>query len=146
MDNQAQKRVDVARIMAEIKQEIRDKGLHDELPAFDQIPVVSYRQSYSLDLTGLREKIQATRANCVIQALYPVEGNALKRLFKKVSQRATRCSIGPMALRLTESNMTMIDCMEHAASVINDQQNQLREMDEKIKALTDALNQGVVRK
>ena len=40
MDTAEKKKVDVGRIMAEIKREIAEKGLFDELPAFEQLEML----------------------------------------------------------------------------------------------------------
>ena len=135
--------VNVKLIMEDIKREIREKGLANDLPAFNQVAVLRYEPTSPMDLTGLRQNADAARANCTISAEFPVTGSKLLRLFKRASQKATRCSTMPMVLQISEANLSIMQCMDSAIAVINQQQNQIMEMDKKIEQLEKALNQGV---
>lgn len=134
--------VDVVKIMAEIRREIERKGFYDELPTLDQVPILEYRRADSPDADPLRERIAYAMAFCMIPADYPVEGNGLKRAFKKASQKATRCSILPMSNRISQSNQALLQCLEQAASVIEQQQRQIADMEGRIEKLYEAMNRG----
>lgn len=140
MNSTDENRVDVGRIMEDIKREIDTKGLFDELPAFGQVSMVHFQIPEGSDSTGLRHKVQSAMANCAVSAVYPVEGGLLKRLFKKASQKATRCSIGPLSLRVTETNTSIFQCLDYAATIIEQQQQQIAELNEKLESIGNAVN------
>ncbi len=142
MSNPMEVSVDVSKIMADIKREIKEKGLYDELPAFEQVTILNNQEINALDATGLRNRIQGAKANTAVPADYPVEGNALKRLFKKASQKFTRCTIGPMSIRLTDNHAAILDCLEYACNVIEQQQAQIAEQNQKIAKIYAALDRG----
>ena len=140
------KRVDVAAVMAQIKREIKEKGLYDELPAFDQVSGHGAGASSNRDTTGLRRMIEITAANSEVQSVYPVEGNALKRLLKKVFQKATRSAVQPMAMKVTQTNAGILQCLEYAANVIEQQQAQIAEMSDRLEELEEALERGAEKR
>ena len=140
MSTHEETRVDVSRIMADIQREIDEKGLFDELPAFDQVVMVDLHISENADTDALRQCIQRANGFSHIPADYPVVGGFLKRAFKKASQKATRCSIGPMSIQISEAHASMIQCFEMTLSIIEQQQKQIDEMKEKLQLYGKRLN------
>lgn len=138
--------VDVVKIITEIRRELERKGFYDDLPTLDQVPVLEYRRAENLDGGSLRERIANTMALCMIPAYYPVEGNGLKKAFKKASQKATRCSIFPMSNRITQSNQALLQCLEQAVDMIEQQQRQIADMEGRIEKLYEAMNRGELTK
>ena len=134
--------VDIVKIMAEIRREIVRKGFYDDLPTLDQVPVLECRKAESTDSGPLRERIANAMALCMIPSEYPIEGNAVKRAFKKASQKATRCSIFPMSNRISQANQALLQCLEQAASAIEQQQKQIADMEGRIEKLYEAMNRG----
>lgn len=145
MNTTEKKRVNVAEVMAQIKREIKEKGLYDELPAFEQVSGHGVEAS-NRDTTGLRRMIRDMAANSEVQSVYPVEGNALKRLIKKVFQKATRSAVQPMAMKVTQTNAGIFQCLEYAANVIEQQQAQIADMDDRLTELEEALERGTEKR
>ena len=132
--------VDVRQIMEDIQHEIETKGLFDDLPAFGQVSIVNLSIPAGSDTTGLRNRVQAAMDNCVVPADYSVTGNPMKKLFKKASQKATRCSVFPLSERITETNMSIVQCLGYAADVIEQQQKQIYDLNAKLADLSRLLN------
>lgn len=140
MNTTEEAHVDVRQIMEDIQREIETKGLFDDLPAFGQVSMFDFSIPAESDTTGLRNRVQATMNSCVVQGDYPVTGNAMKRLFKKVSQKATRCSVFPLSQRVTETNMSILQCLGYAADIIEQQQKQISDLNDKLADISKLLN------
>ena len=140
MDTAEKKKVDVGRIMAEIKREIAEKGLFDELPAFEQLEMLDYQVGGKMDISALRQKVNSTLNSVMIPADYPVSGNSLKRAFKKASQKATRCTIGPLSIRISEANTAIMECFSVFAGIIEQQQQEIDVLNERLAQVGRMLN------
>lgn len=140
MNTTEEVRVDVRKIMEDIQHEIETKGLFDDLPAFGQVSMFDFTVSTGSDTTGLRSRIQAAMDSCVVQADYPVTGSFAKKLFKKASQKATRCSVFPLSQRVTETNMSILQCLSFTANIIEQQQKQISDLNAKLADISKLLN------
>lgn len=132
--------VDITKIIAEIRAEIREKGLNDDLPGFKEVGIVDYSVITQVDINALRQRVQTLMDNCQVSAVYSTEGNAIKRFYKKLIYKATRCVTGPMALRMSDTNHSITQCMNSMVNIIDQQQKQINELSTQMKQICEALN------
>ena len=62
--------VDITKIIAEIKAEIRKKGLNNDLPGFKEVGIVDYSAITQVDIDALRQQVQTLTNDCQVSAVY----------------------------------------------------------------------------
>lgn len=125
------KEIDIQKIMEEIKEEVRRNGPYDEIPAFDDIPIPSDKLGGDISRYKLIDSQDLT-----IPVVYPVESsNPLAKIFKQIMNKLTRCSVSPMAARISETNVKLKAGLCYAMDRIQNQQDLIDELTERIEEL-----------
>ena len=100
--------INIEEIMADIKREIKEKGLTNDMLSFDEIP---YRKSQAGG--SPQEALEYIKSNYYIQPYKELEGNPLKVLFKKVIRKMTKFYVEPVVMEQNDFNA-------NAANIISD--------------------------
>lgn len=83
--------INIEEIMAEIKREIKEKGLSGEMLSFEDVP---YRKTPQAG-GSVSEALEYLNSNYNVQPYKELKGNALKVFFKKVIRKLTKFYIEP---------------------------------------------------
>ena len=123
--------VDIEAIMEEIREEARRHGPYPDIPEFDTI---SKRDE--MTAAALREQLGRLKEDfAASETAGNAGGNPLKRLYRKLTVKATRCATDPLNRKMTETGREFKAILESAAEVIEKQQEQIDELTEKIRKL-----------
>ena len=119
-----EKNINIEEIMADIKREIKEKGLTDDMLSFDEVP---YRKSQAGSTP--QEALEYIRSNYYIQPYKELDGSPLKVMPKKIIRKMTKFYVEPVVMEQDDFNANV-------ATVLCD----LAERDEsKILSRLDAL-------
>ena len=141
MSEMQEVRVDVQEIMEQIRKEIKAKGLRDELPSFDQIPV-PLQMPGSVVTGTLAENIARMNEQCRIQADYPLSGTGVKLALKKVGHKMTRGTAIPMSERITFFNECTVRTVNELVRIIDEQQKQIEILQQRLDQMDARLEYG----
>ncbi len=126
----------LAEALKEAEWIIQTERYSDDLKiSYENIPIISLAIPEAKDCASLLTNIQNAKQTSFISAEFPVEGNALKQVFKKASQKATRCSILPLTMQINENNTSILTCLEQAVRIIDQQQQQINCLTEQLSKL-----------
>ena len=91
--------INIEEIMADIKREIKEKGLTNDMLSFEEVP---YRKSQAGG--SPQEALDYVRSNYYIQPYKELQGNPLKVLFKKVIRKMVKFYVEPVVMEQNDFN------------------------------------------
>lgn len=120
-------RLDIEKIMEEIKAEARRWEPCEDLPAFERMPKEDLRKGEKL-----RAQVKELTDDYVIPQSFDYPSrNPLKNLYKKMAKKAMRCVVAPMSERVTDTNLRLKTALEKAVEVIEEQEKRIAELEKK---------------
>ena len=120
-------KLDIEKIMAEIRAEALKRAPAEDLPEFAKI---SKENRCAGD--QLKEQVKLLTDDYVIPVNYQDPSrNPLKRLYKKIMVKAVNCATAPMSVRVTETNLALKTALEKAVEVIEAQEKRIAELEKK---------------
>ena len=131
--------VDVEKIMQEIRDEIKEKGLDKEILSFESIqPVHSGSGEDSFDYEFFIDNVNKANATCLIELDKPLQGNPVSVFIKRVVRKLTRFYIAPVVSTQAEFNAYVTRSINSIRFYIEEQMNQQEQLGELLKRI-DAL-------
>ena len=120
-------KLDIEKIMEEIRAEALKRAPAEDLPEFSKMPKEDRRAG-----DQLKEQVKLLTDNYVIPVNYQDPSrNPLKRLYKKIMVKAVNCATAPMSVRVTETNLALKTALEKAVEVIEAQEKRIAELEKK---------------
>ena len=102
--------INIEEIMADIKREIKEKGLTNDMLSFEEVP---YRKSQAGG--SPQEALDYVRSNYYIQPYKELQGNPLKVLFKKVIRKMVKFYVEPVVMEQNDFNANAATVMADLA-------------------------------
>lgn len=98
--------VDVEKIMQDIRNEIKEKGLDKEILNFEPVAIPKSGQQYDcFDYLFFLDNVDKINRTCLIQPNKPVGGNVIARFVKKAIRKLTRFYVAPIVCDQSEFNV-----------------------------------------
>ena len=120
-------KLDIEKIMEEIRAEARRWAPAEELPAFEKMP-----KTDSHKCEKLKAEVKQLTDNYQIPVSYEDPSrNPLKRIYKKIMVKAVNCATAPMSVKVTETNLGLKTALEKAVEVIEEQEKRIAELEKK---------------
>lgn len=120
-------KLDIEKIMEEIRAEARRWAPEEELPEFGKMPKTDTHKGEKL-----RAEVRQLTDNYQIPVNYADPShNPLKRIYKKIMVKAVNCATAPMSVRVTETNLGLKTALEKAVEVIEEQEKRIAELEKK---------------
>ena len=118
-------------VLAEVKAEGAKKAAeHGEVLPFSEIP---YERTEGATADTLWKWFATRTSDVEIPPVITYDtGNPVKKVYSKIVSKVTRCVTFPMTKNMTGA---LRDCLDATASVIEDQQKEIRELRERIARL-----------
>lgn len=91
--------INIEEIMADIKREIKEKGLTNDMLSFEEVP---YRKSQAGG--SPEEALEYVTSNYYIQPYKELNGNPLKVLFKKIVRKVAKFYVEPVVMEQNDFN------------------------------------------
>ncbi len=107
--------VNTEEIMAQIRQDIRDKGLTSDMLSFDDIPYSKPEQAESAgDISGeeYRARMLWLKAHYYIQPYKQLAGNAVSVVAKKIVRKMAKFYVEPVVFEQNDFNANMVSVAE----------------------------------
>lgn len=115
--------INIEAIMAQIRQEIKDKGLTSDMLSFEDVP---YEKAVNVSGATLGEAEEAMRwlnAHYYVQPYKNLSGNPVKVFFKKVIRKLVKFYVEPAVFEQNDVNANTVkalNCLVGAASASAD--------------------------
>ena len=122
--------IDVTKIMEQIRQDIKESGA-------DRIPL-SFQDSNSTAASTLDEAVRYLAYNYEVTAYQMLEGNKLKRFFKKCIRKAGSFFVLPIVAQQNKLNYhyyMVCEAVKNQKNEIADLQKTLTDLESKVDAL-----------
>ena len=122
--------IDVTKIMEQIRQDIKESGA-------DRIPL-SFQDSNSSSASTLDEAVRYLAYNYEVTAYQMLEGNKIKRLFKKCIRKAGSFFVLPIVAQQNKLNYhyyMVCEAVRNQKNEIADLQKTLTDLEAKVDAL-----------
>ena len=122
--------IDVTKIMEQIRQDIKESGA-------DRIPL-SFQDSNSTEASTLDEAVRYLAYNYEVTAYQMLEGNKLKRFFKKCIRKAGSFFVLPIVAQQNKLNYhyyMVCEAVKNQKNEIADLQKTLSDLESKVDAL-----------
>lgn len=122
--------IDVTKIMEQIRQDIKESGA-------DRIPL-SFQDSNSSSASTLDEAVRYLAYNYEVTAYQMLEGNKLKRFFKKCIRKAGSFFVLPIVAQQNKLNYhyyMVCEAVKNQKKEIADLQKTLTDLESKVDAL-----------
>lgn len=122
--------IDVTKIMEQIRQEIKESGA-------DRIPL-SFQDSNSSSASTLDEAVRYLAYNYEVTAYQMLEGNKLKRFFKKCIRKAGSFFVLPIVAQQNKLNYhyyMVCEAVKNQKNEIADLKKTLSDLESKVDAL-----------
>ena len=120
-------KLDIEKIMEEIRAEARRWAPEEDLPEFGKMPKTDTHKGEKL-----RAEVRQLTDDYQIPVNYADPSrNPLKRIYKKIMVKAVNCATAPMSVRVTETNLSLKTALEKAVEVIEEQEKRIAELEKK---------------
>lgn len=132
--------VDVEKIMAEIRQEIKEKGYNDSMLSFQDVDgseQLKELSSDSFDLGEMERVVQQMNMRSHVEWYYAVEGSAFANFFKKVIRRLCRFMLIPIVDHQNAYNSSAAQSMNQVLAYVKEQQKTIETLEARIKELEE---------
>ena len=111
--------INIDAIMEEIRADVEKNGPYDQLPDFNDQPIMEPRVT-----------------EWTVECAYPAEsGNPLKRAYTKVISKIVRAALFPVTERITRTNLEIKTCMDEMASMIEEQREEIETLTKRVEEL-----------
>lgn len=126
--------INIEEIMAEIKREIKEKGLTDDMLSFDDVP---YEKPVSVGGSEqLHEALEFLNANCCVQPYKELKGNPVNVFVKKVIRKLVKFYVEPVVQEQNDLNMNTVTVLNALSE---------KDMSEKVSALEASQKELMLR-
>lgn len=125
--------INVDAIMEEIRKELKEKGIRNDIPSFEEVasgfsPGQEFRQD-----TFFKE-VESLNQNFQIVAWRPLEGG-IKGFLKKIIRKLTKFYVEPIALDQTEFNAHSVRAFNQMVAYVREQDAQIEFLKQEIENL-----------
>ena len=132
--------IDVEKIMAEIRQEIKEKGYNDSMLSFQDVDgseQLKELSSDSFDLGEMERVVQQMNMRSHVEWYHAVEGSAFANFFKKVIRRLCRFMLIPIVDHQNAYNSSAAQSMNQVLAYVKEQQKTIESLEARIKELEE---------
>ena len=137
--------VDVEKIMQEIRDEIKQKGLDKELLSFEPVRSKNISETYDcFDYEGFLDNVDKINRTCLLQPNKPITGNPIAVLVKKTIRKLTRFYIAPIVCDQSEFNVSVTRATNAIRYYIDEcrkDKEQIEELLSRVEALEKQLKE-----
>lgn len=110
--------INIDAIMDEIRAEVEKNGPYEQLPDFNDQPIMEPRVK-----------------EWTVECAYPATGNPLKRAYTKLVSKLVRAALFPVTERITKTNLEIKTCMDEMASMIEEQRETIEALENRVAEL-----------
>lgn len=140
-----EERLDVKTIMDEIRREIKEKGLVDDLPSFDQVSMGKYNHNASLNGNIPASQVRMNQCWRIIPD-DPIPGSGTKAILKKTVRKLTRFLRVSMAEKITVYNQNTTETINQLTNAILYQERKINELTKYVDELRAAIGAEIIRR
>ncbi|MBQ7027383.1 MAG: hypothetical protein IJN14_03175 [Ruminococcus sp.] len=111
--------INIEAIMAQIRQEIKDKGLTSDMLSFEDVPYEKAADVSGATLGEAEEAMRWLNAHYYVQPYKNLAGNPIKVFFKKVIRKLVKFYVEPAVFEQNDVNANTVkalNCLVGAAS------------------------------
>ncbi len=128
--------IDVKKIMEEIRNEIKEKGYSASELSFQDVAIPKVHGIYGEDsAAGLAEGIVEASACQRVDLYYPLAGNPVKRIIKKIIRKIVGLVLIPITLEQERYNAAMVRNMQFVQKYMNYQQQEIEDLKKQVSEL-----------
>lgn len=116
--------INIEEIMAQIKGEIKEKGLTPDMLSFEDVPYskpVQVTREESSSLADADDALAHMNAHYYVQPYKPIAGNPLKVFIKKVIRKLTKFYVEPVVFEQNEFNANTVSVLNTFRGAIEGQ-------------------------
>ena len=152
MENKKEINVDVTKIMEEIRADIEQRGLRDEVLSFEDIPMPESVAVLSNDLGPFNSDALADANDYMnrcfqVQVWHPIQGTGvlgfLVVFIKRVIRKLIRFFIDPIVSDQNDFNMMTAKSANQVRNYINDNDKKVAEMEEELQSVNSLLEKNL---
>lgn len=107
-------KIDIEEIMAQIKREIKEKGLTSDMLSFEDVPYrkpVQAAAETGTSLSAANEALDYMNAHHYVQPYKPITGNPVKVFFKKVIRKLVKFYVEPVVFEQNSFNAATVNVL-----------------------------------
>lgn len=111
--------INIEAIMAQIRQDIKDKGLTSDMLSFEDVPYHKVTDVSGASLEAADEAMRYLNAHYYIQPYKNLGGNPIKVFFKKVIRKLVKFYVEPAVFEQNDVNANTVkalNCLVNAAA------------------------------
>lgn len=133
-------KIDVEKIMDEIRQEIREKGYDASMLSFqdvdgeDELPL---GQEEKFRLEELERRVQEASLRAEVPWYYQAEGSLPVRLMKKVIRKLIRFAYVPIVENQNRENQVLAQSLRQLLAYVKEQQERVEILEKRLEAVED---------
>ncbi len=133
-------KIDVEKIMDEIRQEIREKGYDASMLSFqdvdgeDELPL---GQEEKFRLEELERRVQEASLHAEVPWYYQAEGGLPVRLMKKVIRKLIRFAYVPIVENQNRENQLLAQSLRQLLAYVKEQQERVEILEKRLEAVED---------
>ena len=129
--------IDVSQIMADIRREIEEKGLRNDLPDFEEVAVPNENDADSgvFSLERFTLHVDGMNSTYLVPGYHPIGGNPIKVFFKKVLRKLMKFYVQPIAEEVTDFNTCSVRAMNQARNFILEQKSYIEDLEARVETL-----------
>ncbi|MBQ9807421.1 MAG: hypothetical protein IJM55_00975 [Ruminococcus sp.] len=116
--------INIEEIMAQIKREIKEKGLTPDMLSFEDVPYskpVQVTREGGSSLADADDALAHMNAHYYVQPYKPIAGNPLKVFIKKVIRKLTKFYVEPVVFEQNEFNANTVSVLNTFRGAIEGQ-------------------------
>ncbi len=137
--------VDIEKIMKEIREEIKEKGLDKEILSFETSRPDKCGKVYEcFDNDFFEDNVENMNHACLLSPNKPLEGNPIAVLIKKTVRKFTRFYIAPILNDQTQFNVSTTKAVNSIKYYIQEEKRDKQRIEELIKRV-EALEKQLKR-
>ncbi len=129
--------INTEEIMKQIRKEIQEKGLTEEMLSFEEIPYAEEKFSVqgNFQLQSLQQSAEYLSVRNQIQAEKPIEGNFLVVWVKKLIQKLLKFYILPVMTEQNALNLHTANAVQQISQYIQETEQERQELKQEIELL-----------
>lgn len=141
MSNQ-ENEINIESIMQEIRAEIREKGLTNDLLSFNDVVVdTSAMNAVKFDKIAFNEEIYTVNHSWNVQAYRVLSGSKPVVFFKKVIRKLVYFFVEPIVLEQDGFNASLVRLMNQMNCYIDETKNENEELKKQLAELSEKVKQ-----
>jgi len=130
--------VDVEKIMKEIREEIKEKGLDKEILSFEPDRSMQSSSTYDcFDYEFFIDNVNKINRTCFLQSNKPINGNPIAVFIKKTIRKLTRFYVSPIVCDQSEFNVYVTRAVNSIRYYVDED----RMYKERIEKLTERIEE-----